>query len=93
MCIRDSGNTVHNVDGIELTHIGAVAQTNAGKGAGLGAAVQCSSGCTGLDALVIMSRLAVLVLALTLDNRLLFHSAGRAAHRSEEHTSELQSQR
>ena len=68
------GNTVHNVDGIELTHLGAVTQTNTGKGAGLGAAVQCSSGCTGLDALVIISRLAVLGIALTLDNQV-----GRAA--------------
>ena len=68
------GNAVHNVDSIELTHLGAVAQTNTGKGAGLGAAVQCSSGCTGLDALVIISRLAVLGIALTLDNQV-----GRAA--------------
>ena len=62
------------MDSIELTHLGAVAQTNTGKGAGLGAAVQCSSGCTGLDALVIISRLAVLGIALTLDNQV-----GRAA--------------
>ena len=29
------GNTVHDVDGVELTDLGAVAQTDAGKGAGL----------------------------------------------------------
>ena len=74
------GNTVHDVDGVELTDLGAVAQTDAGEGAGLGAAVQGSSSGAGLDALVVVSGLAVLGAALALDHGLLLHSACLTAH-------------
>ena len=74
------GHAVHNVDSIELTHLGAVAQADAGKGTGLGAAVQGRSSGTGLDALVLVAGLAVLGVALALDHSLLLHSACLAAH-------------
>ena len=68
------------MDGVELTHLGAVAQTDAGEGAGLGAAVQGRSSGTGLDALVVIRGLAVLGAALTLHNSLLLYGACFAAH-------------
>ena len=74
------GHAVHDVDGVELTDLGAVAQTDAGEGAGLGAAVQGSRSGTGLDALVVIRGLAVLGAALTLDHSLLLYSACLTAH-------------
>ena len=68
------------MDGIELTHLGAVAQADAGKSAGLGAAVQCSRSCTSLDALVLIAGLAVLRVALALHHSLFDHSGSVAAH-------------
>ena len=73
-------HTVYDVDGVKLTHLGAVAQTDAGEGAGLGAAVQSCRSSTGLDALVVVGRLAVLGAALTLHNSLLLYGACFAAH-------------
>ena len=73
-------HTVYDVDGVELTHLGAVAQTNAGEGAGLGAAVQSCRSSTSLDALVVVGGFAVLGAALTLHHSLLFYGACLAAH-------------
>ena len=57
------GHAVHNVDGVKLTDLGAVAQADAGERAGLGAAVQVGGSRAGLDAGVIISGLAVLGVA------------------------------
>ena len=81
--VRDAGYRIAWTPYAQLTHYESKSRGGDEKDpvkARRFAAEQCSSGCTGLDALVIISRLAVLGIALTLDNRLLFHSAGRAAH-------------
>ena len=74
------GHAVHNVDGVKLTDLGAVAQADAGERAGLGAAVQVGGSRAGLDAGVIISGLAVLGVALALNHSLFLHSACLAAH-------------
>ena len=68
------------MDGVELTDLGAVAQTDTGEGAGLGAAVQSRSRSAALDAGVIVAGLAVLGVALALDHSLLFDRTGLTAH-------------